>query len=206
MNKSPYNLDETMQVARKEFAAKSALQMAANSGCLYDLEKNRFTVPFLGQNYAVTYPEGKVTYMQDQSEAPIITAILLLHYLLQATGVDMSNNWVSFKELQGGSIYIEPFQHRAIIPFVKKFGSRLQDFAQAAEKLGGTKADHGDLSYIIPVLPRVPLLYILWEGDDEFPPNGTILFDNYANAYLHTEDYAFIGGMTVGALLAALKP
>lgn len=205
MNKSPYNLAETLDVARKEFSQKQPLTMAANSGCLFDLEKERFTVPFLGQKYLVTYPDGHVVYANDQSEAPIITAILLLHYLVHATGVDAAKDWISFKELQGGSIYIEPFQHRAIIPFVKKFGVFSDDFAKAAESLGGRKAEHGDISYIIPVLPRVPMLYILWRGDEEFPPNGTILFDRYANAYLHTEDFAFIGGMVVAALLAALK-
>jgi hypothetical protein len=66
-------------------------------------------------------------------------------------------------------------------------------------------AAHGDISYEIPVFPRLRLLYILWRGDEEFPANGTILFDRYANAYLHTEDFAFIAGMTVGALLGALK-
>lgn len=202
LNKSFYNLDETLNVARKELAKKSALEIAANSGCVYDLEASRFTVPFLGQNYQVTYPAGEVTL--DQTAAPIITAILLLHYLAQATGIGLSSNWVSFKELQGGNIYIEPFQHRAIMPFVKTFGSRLEDFATAAEKLGGTRADHGDVSSIIPVLPRVPILYILWQGDDEFPPNGTILFDNYANAYLPTEDFAFICGMVVSAMAKSL--
>jgi hypothetical protein len=204
MNKSPYNLGETLDLARKLFSQKQALAMAANSGCLYDMEKNRFTVPFLGQKYLVSYPDGAVT-TSEHTEAPIITAILLLHYLVQATGVAPSGQWISFKELQGGSIYIEPFQHRAIIPFVKNFGASPEKFSLAAEKLGGEKSRHGDIAYIIPALPRVPLLYILWEGDDEFPPNGNILFDGYANAYLHTEDFAFIGGMMVAALLGALK-
>jgi hypothetical protein len=205
MNKSPFNLGETMDVARKEFSQKPVLTMATNSGCLYDLEKKRFTVPFLGQNYLVTYPEGTVTSAKDNSGAPIVTAILILHYLVHATGVDLSRSWISFKELQGGNIYIEPFQHRAIIPFVKKFGADPEIFARAAEKLGGEKANHGDMAYIIHALPRVPLLYILWQGDEEFPPNGTILFDHYANYYLHTEDFAFLAGMTVAAMLAALK-
>lgn len=199
MNKSPYNLAETLAVARQEFALNSAVQMAANSGCVYDLEHQRFSVPFIGTTYHVSYPDGHVTG-PDQSEAMIITAILILHYLTKAKGVGLSRNWISFKELQGGNIYIEPFQHRAIFPFIKTFGNRPDDFAKAAEKLDGTKAEHGDISYIIPAFPHVPLLYILWHGDEEFPPNGTILFDNYANAYLHTEDFAFTAGMIVSAL------
>ncbi|MBS3886726.1 MAG: DUF3786 domain-containing protein [Dethiobacter sp.] len=205
MNKNPYNLDETISVARSAFAQKPALEMAANSGCLYDLHKQRFTVPFLGQKYAVSYPDGLVSVNCGQAEAPLITAILLLHYLSHSTGAALSRNWISYKDLPGGSLYLEPFKNRAVIPFVKKFGGRPADFALAAEKLGGEQAKHGDIAYIIPALPRVPLLYILWQGDEEFPPNATILFDDCANSYLHTEDYAILAGMTVGAMLTALK-
>lgn len=205
MNKDPYNLQETLDVARKDFAARSALDMAAAGGCLYDLEQERYTVPFLGKKYHITYPAGNVTSADTNADAPIVVAILLLHYLHRASGMELSNHWISFKELNGGGIYIEPFQKRAVFPFIKNFGARTAEFARAAEKLGGRKAEHGDVSYIIPALPRVPLLYILWEGDDEFPPNGTILFDNFANAYLHTEDYAMLAGMTVGALVQTLK-
>lgn len=205
MNKSPFNLGETLIVARKNFMEMPALPMAANSGCLFDMEKDRYTVPFLGERYLVNYPSGLVTYQDRDMEAPVIISIILLHYLSRATGVNLSASWISFKELQGGGIYIEPFQKRAVIPFVKNFGARFTDFSRAAEKLGGVKAGHGDLSYVIHVLPRVPLLYIIWQGDEEFPANGTILFDQYANAYLHTEDYAMLAGMTVGALVKSLK-
>jgi hypothetical protein len=205
MNKSPYNLEETLDVARTDFAQLRALDMAANSGCLLDLERNIFTVPFLGEKYLVAYPSGQVIVAAKGVDAPIIISILLLHYLSRATGVEPAGSWISFKELKGGSIYIEPFQHRAIIPFVKNFGNRPEEFATAASKIGGVPAAHGDTAYEIPVLPRLRLLYILWRGDEEFPANGTILFDRYANAYLHTEDFAFIAGMTVGALLGALK-
>ncbi len=61
MNKNPYNLDETISVARSVFAKKPALEMATNSGCLYDLNNQRFTVPYLGQKYGVSYPEGHVS-------------------------------------------------------------------------------------------------------------------------------------------------
>ncbi|MBS4022214.1 MAG: DUF3786 domain-containing protein [Dethiobacter sp.] len=205
MHKGPFNLGETLEVARKNFAGRRPLEMAANSGCLLDMERNIFTVPFLGEKYLAAHPSGQVTAAAKGVEAPTIVSILILHYLDRASGVEEAGSWISFKELQGGGIYIEPFQNRAVIPFVRNFGGRPEAFATAAATLGGHKAEHGNISYIIPVLPRVKLLYILWYGDDEFPANGTILFDRYANTYLHTEDFAFLAGMTVGVMLAALK-
>jgi len=205
MNKTPYNLGETLQVARHNFSAAQAPLMADNSGCLFERESSRFTVPFLGQTYLLTYPDGLVTRLDSGEEAPLTTAIILLHYLSWSTGAALTGSWISYKELQGGSVYIDPFNKRAVLPFVKRFGDRPHEFTRAAELLGGQKADHGHFSYRLPALPHVPLLYILWKGDDEFPPSGTILFDRHANAYLHTEDYAILAGMTVGAMTNVLK-
>ena len=36
--------------------------------------------------------------------------------------------------------------------------------------------------------PRVPITLVLWRGDDEFPPDGNILFDRSISDYLTTED------------------
>ena len=205
MNKTPYNLGETLLVARRKFAASCAQSMAENSACLFAPEKGEFVIPFYNQNYLASYPEGLVTSQSTKEEVPMTTAILLLHYLTWATRLPLTGSWVSFKELPGGAVYIDPFNKRAVLPFVKKFGGRPHDFARAAELLGGEKTGHGHLSYRLPVLPRVPLLYILWEGDEEFSPSATILFDRRANEYLHTEDYAILAGLTVGALVSNMQ-
>ncbi|NLM52057.1 MAG: DUF3786 domain-containing protein [Firmicutes bacterium] len=198
--RSPYNMAHTLQLAQKAFAQCDPFLVAQLSKCHYDENTRIFTVPYLGQTYHVSYPQGIVTNIHNQ-EADFITAILLLHYLSGASGVETSGNWISFKELQSGAIYVAPFHKRAINPFVKGFGRNPAAFCRLAKHLGGTEATYGDFSYIIPVLPRIPLLLILWQGDDEFPATGNILFDQHANTYLHTEDYAQLASQTVYTML-----
>ncbi|HHX75211.1 MAG TPA: DUF3786 domain-containing protein [Firmicutes bacterium] len=200
MERSPYNLAYTLQLAQQTFALKQPPVMAEHSGCLYDPRLQRFTVPYLGRTYTVSYPGGMVA-AENQQEADLITSVLLLHYLSGPGGVELSDSWISFQELQSGAIYTGPFRKRAVIPLLKGFGTRPQALAAAAERLGGKPAAFGDMSYIIPVLPRVPLLLILWYGDDEFPPNGNILFNRDVNTYLSTEDCAQLAGQTVYTML-----
>jgi hypothetical protein len=203
MNKIPYNLGVTLEKAQKRFAAAEPSFMAEKSGALYRPEDRSFTLPFLKETYRITYPGGEVT--GEQGETNIIYQILYLHYLSDASGMPLKGEWISFKELPGGQIYITPFQNRAVKPFSKIFGSQPENFTRAAEKLGGEKARYGDLSYILPVFPRVPVMLVLWQGDEEFPPAGTILFDATAGSYLPTEDYAMLSGLLVSKLKAALK-
>jgi len=48
----------------------------------------------------------------------------------------------------------------------------------------GAKLGRGDLSFQVWPLPRVPLSVVLWQGDEEVPAGGTLLFDSSARLYL----------------------
>ena len=58
---------------------------------------------------------------------------------------------------------------------------------KAAAGLGGFKAEYGDLSVTIRAFNRVPITLVIWKGDDEFPANANILFDNTIMDYLSAE-------------------
>ncbi|GAI27680.1 unnamed protein product, partial [marine sediment metagenome] len=57
-----------------------------------------------------------------------------------------------------------------------------------AEKLGSHKADYGDVAVTINAFNYVPITLVLWRGDEEFNPEGNILFDSTISDYLPTED------------------
>lgn len=204
MNKIPYNLGVTLEKAQNRFAGADPEFMAQKSGVPYDPQEKAFVLPFMNETYRISHPDGKVEGASGE-EANIIFQILFLHYLTDASGMALKKEWISFKELPGGQIYITPFQNRAVKPFTRVFGSQPESFSRAAEHLGGEKSTYGDLSYVLPVFPRVPFMFVLWEGDEEFPASGTILFDATAGSYLPTEDFAMLSGLLVSKLKAALK-
>jgi len=51
----------------------------------------------------------------------------------------------------------------------------------------------------------VPVALILWKGDDEFPPEGTILFDRNISHILSAEDIAWLAGMIIYPLLGMAR-
>lgn len=195
------NLNPALEKAREDLSRSNPEQMAARARVAFNPETALFDVPFLGSCYKVSFPAGEVSCPGDP--VPPALQVLLLHYLTGASGIPPNGRMISYKELPGGDIYITPFTHRAINPLVKIFGKSAQTLVAAAEKLGGKKAGLGNVSVTVPFFPLIPLTYVIWEGDDEFPASGNVLFDSTAGTHLATEDYAVMASMGVFELKKA---
>jgi hypothetical protein len=76
----------------------------------------------------------------------------------------------------------------ALKPFLDHFGEEPLLLINAGANLGGHKAGYGDVSITINALPRVPISFALWRGDDEVSPRGSIIFDSSSSDFLPTED------------------
>ncbi|MDY6826253.1 MAG: DUF3786 domain-containing protein [Bacillota bacterium] len=197
--RSYFNLDVTFAEAVKQFKTCDPGATAARAAVAYDSGESKFRLPFINHNYSVQYPSGRVT-METGEEVSKYLAIILLHYLVTANGTLLTGQWIAFRHLPGGQIYIDPFNGRAVKPFLKAFGEKPEDFQQAAKSLGGYQLPLSGISIAIPVLPRVPICFILWPGDEEMPASANILFDEAASSYLPTEDYAHLPAMVITAM------
>jgi len=132
--------------------------------------------------------------------ALVTTGILILHYLTKARGVPVRGNWIAFRELPGGGIYVGPFTARTIHPMVGTFGPAPGRLVEAALALGGRRESFGHASATLRVFPRIPLCFVVWEGDVEIPASGQILFDRSAGGYLDTEDLVVLAAEAFFAL------
>jgi hypothetical protein len=193
------NYAPAMQIALEKFRACSLEDIRYFSG--YIVKGNRFQIDFLGQHFEVEYPSGN--FLSEPSlpgELPVFAQILILHYLANTTAIINEGKLISFKELPGGNIYIQPFTNRSILPLAKLFGAQPHRLLEVASRIGGRQADLGDVGVTIDVFPRVPITLILWKGDEEFAASANILFDASASQLLPTEDYAVLAGFVAATL------
>lgn len=195
-NKTFMNWGVTLELAQKELQEYQPENIVFRARVKYLEEEKEIVVPFLNEEIRVRYPSGDVYHLQGK-EIPIANKILILHYLNSAEGVPLKNKLISFKELPSGSIYVGPFYNRAIRPLLKYFGDQPENLLKAGITLGGEQEKMGDVSVKIPVFPMVSVTYVIWQGDEEFPASGNVLFDASAPNYLPTEDYAAMSGMVV---------
>ncbi len=180
--------------ACKELAGRNPAEIAGNSGAEYDETTAAFRLRYLNEDYRVSYPEGKISFAERDGEVAVTIKIVLLHYLLKAGGLPLAGTLISFKEIpEGGMIYLEPFNNRALRGLVANFGKKPQLLVWAAEQIGGRREKIGSAAAVtLELLPKVPVTYVVWEGDEDIAPSGTVLFDASIRYYVPTEDIVVI--------------
>lgn len=141
----------------------------------------------------------------EQQEEHLRDRILILHYLERASGAPLSESMVGFDQLSGARFYGRPFRGRVELPLVRAFARQPDRLVQTAQALGGSAAAYGDSSILLHPFPRVPIAFILWQGDDEVPANGKMLFDACAEDYLSAEDLTVLGETVVRKLTAGAR-
>ena len=160
----------------------------SDSTCSEKDGKKIIKVLYLWEEYTVVLPEMKVFKENEKNEIPFREKVLILHYLAQAKGTPPSGKYITFRELPEGPVYFRTFSKRTIQPLVKNFGEDPDRLLDAGKDFGGVRSELGDVSIVIPAFNRVPVTIVLWEGDEEFPPDGSVMFDANIQDYLTTED------------------
>ncbi|MFC2041638.1 DUF3786 domain-containing protein [Chloroflexota bacterium] len=163
------------------------------------------TTQYLNQSYLITLPDIKISLADSAGEVPIRERILILHYLTSAKGTPATNRLITFRELPEGKVYFPTFSQRTIKPLLNHFGREPHLLVDLAKKLGGHEADYGDIAVTINAFSRVPITIILWRGDDEFPPQGNVVFDANISDYLPTEDITVLCETITWKLIRYLK-
>lgn len=157
---------------------------------------------FLG--YEVSLVDGSVfDKINDRhyEDAPDFLLFLLAFYS-GAKEVPLTEQLISYRQIPGGRVYDPVFEGRAVGPIARKLGDKPDNFASAAETLGGMRIESGDVAYVIPTLPFTPLSYILWLGDEEFPARAQILMDGSMGNYLDAEAVSHLAEVTSRRLVS----
>ena len=140
------------------------------------------------------------------SEADTAHKIIWLHYMTTQGIKTPKGRLMPYRDVPGGAQFYDPnFTKRVTRPFTKTFGNDLDSLIKVGEAFGGKKCDSGDASVVINVLPYLPITYIIWRGDDELEPSGSVLFDETAKSWLCAEDLVVVAAFSVYAMIGYKK-
>jgi hypothetical protein len=195
-------LAPVIESARATLRAVPPDKLALYSGCSRD-EHGEFHLAFFWQEYVVAGGDFTVRRVDTSEGTSSFTQCLILTYLVTADGTTPSGRWISFRELPAGLFYAQAFQGYSGDRLARELEGGIAAFRRAAEASGGEPLEIGDAGYAFAVLPRVRLAVVYWLGDEEFPSQAQVLFEDSAAHYLPTDGLAVLGSQLVGRLLKA---
>jgi len=179
-------------------------KLVLRSGCRQDDDGN-FRLDFFWREYVISGDDFTVCRADTGDEMPSFIQSIILTYLVTADGTTPSSRWVGFRELPDGLFYVQAFQGYTGDRLVRELGGGIEAFRRAGERLGGGPLEIGDAGYVFRVLPRVHLGLVYWEGDEEFPSQARVLFEDTAAHYMPTDGLAILGSQLVGRMLKAAQ-
>lgn len=161
---------------------------------------NKFYVNLLGREFAISHPDYAIEAMDGGSLPPLPTQTFLLRYLLQGKNLPWMGEWKTFREMPWGETYIKPYTGRVLTRAAFTFGTRVDAFRAACEKMGAEPVSHGDAGFRFDLIGGYQMQILVWEGDDEFPPNAQVLYsDNFADGFA-AEDRVVAGDILISTV------
>ncbi|MBT8333110.1 MAG: DUF3786 domain-containing protein, partial [Deltaproteobacteria bacterium] len=188
----------------KQMVARSDLkEAAARIGGNFSGEG--LTIKILGKDFGID-TQGNIC--SDIHVNPWITGPFLI-YVMNCQGSDVVGEWVSFRELRGGKERYPLFRKRCEEAMKRVADIYTDFFNDITDLFQGRQVDslfESDISVVLPVLPKVPLMICYWKKDEGMGSSLNVFFDRTVDDNLGAEAAFTLGaGLTQMFERLALK-
>lgn len=140
----------------------------------------------LNVNNGEVYDEILKKFLKDEEKVEIYYVLYMYSQALQDVGE--SKDYATLTELfkSAGDVAILhcPEFKNVCKKLEEVFGRNPNLLYKAAKMFKHETLDWGDAAIKIYALPRIPIIIVIWGGDEELPPSINIMFDKTASHYM----------------------
>lgn len=151
-------------------------------------------IPLLGIPYTVS-PSG-ISDASGRRPSLDVCVILSRYLLLCPTRPPKGKDWVAYRDMKDTGPLTVFFDHDVERTISRHFAGKPERLARACLALGAYPPEM-ELTHDVAVqfdgLPRVPLLMLFNDADEEFEARCSVLFERRAERYLDPESLAMLG-------------
>lgn len=103
--------------------------------------------------------------------------LLTVVYLQNVTAAPLRHEKIGVSDLKSAHFFQGP-HNLDPAPLLDQYGRDAEGFEKAAASIGGRPIQGAaDVEVVFSPFPKILLYYLLWEGDEEFAPRISVLFD-----------------------------
>jgi hypothetical protein len=177
---------------------------AQRAKCRYLPDPERYIISLLNSEYIVNLSEKKVLSAECSSEAGFTEELCILTYLINCRDLPVADKLRTAQELPEGQFFFRGLHKLATEKLEEIFGQCPERLYDVMDEFGAKRREFGDASIKLYVLPRIPLTIVIWQGDEEFGPRASILFDETAAVQLPLDALWAAANLAIKALVKAV--
>ena len=122
----------------------------------------------------------------EMTRDPLLELVTVAYLSQVETLHPLGREIVGVKDLKEGHFFQGPHELQTD-PLLQRYAEDLRGFENAARFLRGRPVDMADAAYELLPFPRIPVYYLFWQGDAEFAPRISVLFDRSIEAVLSAD-------------------
>ncbi len=179
----------------EKIASLSASQVKKKLPELH-LKGNNASLRHFDRVIEISWDTGNLRCISDSEPLNLnerLNVYTLLWYCKE--NANLSGNWLPFHSMKHASPYAPAFAQTVLHSFSHCFDGKESLLKEAVQRIGGIPL--GDHHYFVLAFACMPLLLQFWDGDEEFPAQGNILFDQNATDFIHVESLVTIASQCV---------
>jgi hypothetical protein len=194
------------QTARQwQDLSQRSLEELANLTLALPLPNGRLQFRFLNEDIQVDIPNQRLLHVQDGIGTPLEDPLLELVTLTYLNRVDavlpLDRDIVGLQDLKESHFFAGPHELQTD-PVLARYGKDPAAFRQAVASLDGRMTDMADAAGRLLPFPRIPLYFLMWLADEEFPARLRVLFDRSIERFLPADAIWALVNRVARALVA----
>ncbi len=156
--------------------------------CKYDDINELYTLSVWGDEYGIFPNQLKISCMSNTTKSlHDYFYLFILHYLLTAKEIEISNEWISEKDIPAGTTFFRGPHEIPTDLICSRFKNNINEFKAVCESMHGIPVNMADAAYSFEISPRIPVAVLYWIGDDEFPAESKVLYDRTISKHLASD-------------------
>jgi hypothetical protein len=152
-----------------------------------------YRIPFFDRIYTLT--ADRIVDDAGAVANHAVSVVLCKYLLLYSGMVPVDDTLVTYKDFKDAAPYVGGFYNTAERPLAGHFAGDVSRLETRCRRLGGLVFETDvscQLAFQFSALPRVPVVLLFHDADEEFPAQATLLFRTDAAAYLDMECIAMV--------------
>lgn len=162
-------------------------------------------IHFYGEEFRIDNTTGLITKSGESDWKSDFNTVMSIYNLLyySVENPKLTNQWVPFRDVKRAAPFAPAFQKVPLEAAAKFFNGHARELDEAGQKLDFQRISYSEVGFEARAFDCLPIRFLFWDGDEEFPAQFNILFDYGITDFMHEETVVLLAQAGVNHLMEA---